>query len=139
MAYRFDANPNAEQWRPSAVPSRRASLSSLSTVAKRPVQDWLSPDQTACRGTCPPLQCHRARPACLGLWQVVLKNMSLVRATVSIKRISAESEDEAVFAFSPKHVVRCTARRATVACSTHAHSEQARGGSNDGYGGLLVL
>jgi hypothetical protein len=41
----------------------------------------------------------------LGLPQVVLKNMSLVRATVSIKRISAEPEDEAVFAFSPKHVV----------------------------------
>ena len=43
--------------------------------------------------------------ACLGLPQVVLKNMSLVRATVSIKRISAEPEDEAVFVFSPKHVV----------------------------------
>ncbi len=63
---------------------------------------------TACRGTRPPLQCHSATGlACLGLClpQVVLKNMSLVRATVSIKRISAEPEDEAVFAFSPKHVV----------------------------------
>ena len=72
------------------------------------MQERLSPDQTACRGTRPPAavpQCNGL--ACLGLCllQVVLKNMSLVRATVSIKRISAEPEDEAVFAFSPKHVV----------------------------------
>jgi hypothetical protein len=68
----------------------------------------------------------------------VLKNMSLVRATVSIKRISAEPEDEAVFAFSPKHVVGraapvcslshgCSATVANTAAA--AHSEQARHGS----------